>query len=131
MISDQKNIDGIFQNLKYAYTFKDTAIYGALLNENSIFSYRDYENDIDISWGRSEEMRATEGLFRNSQNLDVIWNTIDLISIDSTSVRRSFILTITFNPSDIIFINGKVNLTLVKNPNTKQWKITHWFDEAN
>ena len=33
LISDQSTIEGIFQNLQYAYTFKDTTIYGNLLSE--------------------------------------------------------------------------------------------------
>lgn len=131
LISDQKNIEGVFQNFKYAYAFKDTTIYGALLNEDFIFSYHDYDANFDQSWGRSEEMRTTYGLFQNTQNLDLIWNSIDLLTIDSTSVRRSFNLTITFGPSDVFFVSGKVYLTLVKNPATQQWKISRWLDESN
>jgi hypothetical protein len=76
-------------------------------------------------------MRATDGLFRNSQNLDLIWNNIILISSDSTNIIRSFNLTITFNPADIVQITGRVNLTLIKNPATMKWKILRWFDESN
>jgi len=131
LISDQKDIAGVFQNFKYAYTFRDTTIYGDLLDQDFTFAYTDYEQGFDKSWGRSEEMRATEGLFRNSQNLDLIWNNIILISSDSTNIIRSFNLTITFNPADIVQITGRVNLTLIKNPATLKWKILRWFDESN
>ena len=60
----------------------------------------------DVSWGRDEEMRVTYGLFENAQKLDLIWNNIIAISDDSSNIIRSFNLTITFNPSDVIFIDG-------------------------
>lgn len=129
MISDQKSVEGVFQNFKYAYSFKDTLIYSQLLNKNFAFSYRDYDLGTDISWGRDEEMKVTYGLFQNTQRLDLIWNNIVSINGDSTRIIRSFNLTITFNPTDIIFVDGRVNLELTKDTNNK-WKIMRWIDES-
>ncbi len=131
LISDQLKVEGIFQNLQYAYTFKDTTIYGQTLSPKFTFTYRDYDKGFDESWGRDEEMRITNALFQNSQNLDLIWNNILLISSDSTNIIRSFNLTITFNPTDIIRVDGKVNLILEKEPATQKWKILQWTDESN
>lgn len=130
LISDQKTVDGVFQNFLYSYTFKDTTIYGQLLDREYSFVYRDYEQGVDVSWGRDEDMNATNGLFKNSQRLDLIWNNIVSITDDSSNIIRSFNLTITFNPTDIIFIEGRVNLDLVKNDNS-EWKILRWIDESN
>ncbi len=130
-ISDLTNVEGVFQNLQYAYTFKDTTIYGDLISSNFSFVYRDYDLGFDITWGRDDEMKVTYGLFQNSQRLDLIWNNIVFMSGDSTSIIRSFNLTITFNPSDVQRVDGKVNLTLEKNPGTKKWAITKWIDESN
>lgn len=95
-----------------------------------IFSYRDYDLGADVSWSREEEMKVTYGLFTNSQRLDLIWNSIVTITDDSTNIVRNFNLTVTFNPTDIIFIDGKVNLTLQKN-NKGHWQLVHWLDESN
>lgn len=130
LISDQKNIDGVFQNFLYAYTFKDTLIYGKLLDRNYSFVFRDYDAGVDVSWGRDDEMRVTNGLFQNSQRLDLIWNNIVSIADDSTNIIRSFNLTVTFNPTDVIFVDGRVNLDLIKTTN-EQWKISRWVDESN
>lgn len=130
LISNQKNIDGVFNNFKYAYVFKDTTIYGGLLTKDYNFIYRDYDLSADIYWGRDEEMRVTDGLFKNSQKLDLIWNNIVSMTEDSSSIIRSFNLTITFNPTDIVFIDGRVNLTLQKN-NDGKWLISKWIDESN
>ncbi|MDH7605305.1 MAG: hypothetical protein QHH13_10420 [Melioribacter sp.] len=130
LISDLSSVEGVFKNFQYAYTFKDTLIYSQLLDKNFIFTYRDYNIGADVSWGRDEEMRVTYGLFQNSQRLDLIWNNIVSISGDSTHIVRSFNLTITFNPTDIVYVDGKVNLELNKDSNNK-WKIIHWIDESN
>ncbi|MCX7797374.1 MAG: hypothetical protein N2249_01980 [Melioribacter sp.] len=124
------DIEGVFKNFQYAYTFKDTLIYSQLLDKNFVFTYRDYNLGADVSWGRDEEMRVTYGLFQNTQRLDLVWNNIVSISGDSTHIVRSFNLTITFNPTDIVYIDGKVNLELIKDSN-KKWKIIHWIDESN
>ncbi len=129
LISDQTNVEGIFQNLRYAYSFKDTTIYGQLLDDDFSFVYRDYENGVDVSWSREEEMKVTNGLFANSERLDLTWNNIVGLSTDSTNIIRSFNLSITFNPTDIVFIDGRVNLDLIKS--NGKWKILRWIDESN
>jgi hypothetical protein len=72
IISDQKTVEGVFQNFKYSYTFKDTSIYGQLLATDFVFTYFDYDLGIDVSWDRTTDMRTTEGLFTNSQDLRLI-----------------------------------------------------------
>lgn len=130
LISDLKTIDGIFNNMQYAYTFKDTTIYGELLNPNFTFTFRNYETEVDEAWGRELEMRTTYGLFNNVERLDLIWNRIVSITADSTNVTRSFNLTVTYNPMDIEYVEGKVNLQLAKSAENK-WQIITWIDESN
>ena len=132
-ISDLTTIEGVFQNFQYAYTFKDTLIYGELIGSDFIFTYRDYEQGFDVSWARDDEMRSTYGLFENSQRLDLIWNNIVLSTIDSldANIVRSFNLNITFNPTDVVRVDGRVNLSLEQDPETKKWRITRWLDESN
>ncbi|RPI00925.1 MAG: hypothetical protein EHM64_16475 [Ignavibacteriae bacterium] len=135
LLSDQKTPDGIFQNLKYAYTLRDTSIYGQLLDGNFTFVYHEYDRSVDVTWGRDEEMRATSGLFQNAQRLDILWNDVVSSSIDSTNTRmmikRGFNLTVTFNPSDIIYVDGYANLTLARIQAEDPWMIIRWNDESN
>lgn len=123
----------MFQNFQYAYTFKDTTIYGGLLANDFTFTYRDYDQGFDVTWGRDDDMRTTNGLFQNAQRLDLIWNNIVLSTQDSASANivRSFNLTITFNPTDVVRVDGRVNLSLKKNLSTQVWKIDRWIDESN
>ncbi len=130
LISDQSTVEGVFRNFQYAYTFKDTTIYGKLLSDDFTFVYRDYDKEVDVAWGRDEEMKVTYGLFNNSERIDLVWNNIISVTSDSTNIIRSFNLTVTFNPTDIIFVDGRVNLDLRKNGQNK-WQIVNWLDESN
>ena len=132
-ISDQTTIEGLFQNFQYAYSFQDTLIYGQLITQDFTFTYRDYEQGYDVNWGRDEEMRTTNGLFENAERLDLIWNNIVLSTVDSlnANIVRSFNLNITFNPTDVVRIDGRVNLSLQQDPATKKWYMNRWIDESN
>ncbi len=120
ILTDQKTVEGLFQNFKYAYTFKDTTVYGNLISEDFIFIYR------------PTEMRTTNGLFLSAQKLEIIWNNIVFQGGDSLiqNVKRSFNLTITFNPNDITRINGFVDMNLYRNSSEDVWKIQRWRDES-
>ena len=135
ILGDLTTTEGVFQNIKYAYTFKDTTIYGQLINSDYNFIYRDYDRGVDVSWGRDEEMRITNELFRNVQRLDLVWNNVIAVSNDSTNTRsvvsRNFNLTVTFNPSDIIRVDGYATLTMMRQDPGSAWTLLRWRDESN
>lgn len=135
IVGDAATIDGVFQNMKYAYTFRDTTIYGQLLNSDFSFVFRDYDRGVEVTWGRDEEMQTTRGLFQNVQRLDLVWNNIVALSTDSlntqASVSRNFNLTVTFNPSDVIRVDGYATLALARLDAQKPWQIVRWRDESN
>ncbi len=135
LLSDQKTSDGIFQNMQYAYSLQDTSIYGQLIDGNFTFIYHDYDRGVDVTWGRDEEMRATSGLFQNAQRLEILWNDVVSSSVDSTNtlamVKRGFNLTVTFDPNDIIYVDGYANLTLGRLRADDPWMIIRWNDESN
>jgi hypothetical protein len=130
---DPHTVDGIFQCFQAAYTFRDTAVYGPLVDAQFIFVYRDYDLNIDQTWGRDEEMRSTYGLFQNVQKLDLIWNNVISTSAESTTVNvvRGFNLTVVFNASDIELISGYANITLGRTGTDAPWRIIRWRDESN
>lgn len=135
ILGDATTVDGVFQNIRYAYTFKDTTIYGQMIAGGYSFVYRDYDRGVDVSWGRDEEMRITNELFRNVQRLDLVWNNIIASSTDSSNtsaaVSRNFNLTVTFNPTDIIRVDGYATLTLSRGAPGDPWMILRWRDESN
>jgi hypothetical protein len=132
-ISDQKTIDGVFHNFRMAYKYKDTLIYGGLLASNFMFVYRNYDKGMDVSWGRSEDMLTTYGLFQAAQSLDLYWNDIVMEIGDSVKkdISRSFTMNIVFSASDIIPVQGRANLRLEREDTLNPWRITIWRDESN
>lgn len=132
-LSDQRTPDGVFQNFRLAYQTKDTLIYGKLLASSFTFLYRNYDRGVDLSWGRDEEMIATNGLFQAAQSLDLVWNDIALSASDSLTydIARGFVLTIAFSPTDIVRLQGRVNLRLVRARSDDPWQIVVWRDESN
>ncbi len=135
ILGDPTTIDGVFQNIKYAYSFRDTSIYGQLINADFTFLYRDYDRGVDVSWGRDEEMGTTSRLFQNVERLDLVWNNIVTLSSDSTgtaaTITRNFNLTVTFNPSDIVRVDGYANFSFERSQAQNPWKISRWRDESN
>jgi hypothetical protein len=133
MCTDLTEIDNVFCTFRNAYSFKDTTLYGSLIGSDFMFSYRDYDRGIDISWGRADEMRTTYGLFQSVQSLSLIWN--NLISSDSGTVQlnivRGFNLTVTFNPGDVEYLDGYASLTFERSTVHDPWKLTRWHDESN
>jgi len=133
MCSDLTNIDDVLCTFRNAYTFKDTTLYGSLLSPDFTFMFTDYDRGVvDVSWGRNDEMRSTYGLFQSVQSLALIWNN-EIASSGSDTLRwsvRGFNLTVTFNPSDIIRVDGYAKLTFARMRISDPWKIVRWRDES-
>jgi hypothetical protein len=130
---DPHTIEGAFRCFQASYTFRDTTVYGQLLDPNFVFVYRNYDLGVDVAWGRDDEMRTTYSLFQNAQRLDLVWTTIVSSTSDSmrVTVVRGFNLTLVFNPSDIERVDGYANLTFERSRITDPWKIVRWRDESN
>jgi hypothetical protein len=132
---DTRNLNGIFNALEFAYAVKDTGIYGQLLGENFSFIYRDYESGVDVIWARDTEMFTTSGLFRNTEILDLRWNSIVFQTTDSLNlsaqVVRSFRLRLAFSASDVIEVTGNANLSFTRRDSSESWKVLRWRDESN
>jgi len=131
--SDLTSIEDVLCTFRNAYTFKDTTLYGSIIGKDFTFTYRDYDQGVDVSWGRNDEMRITYGLFQSVESMTLIWNTEVSSNGNDTSYSsvRGFNLTVTFNPSDIVRVDGYANLTFVREKNTAPWKIAQWRDESN
>lgn len=132
-LGDQRTVEGVFQNLRFAYTYKDTLTYGRLLADDFIFSYYNFDQNADKSFGREEDVRATAGLFQSVDNLDLLWNGIITGVGDSLvmDVRRSFLLTIVYSPGDVSTGQGDVIFRLKRASPEEVWKIQRWQDVSD
>lgn len=133
ILGDQKTVEGLFQNFRYSYMFKDSLVYGGLLADDFRFIYRDFEKGVDESWGRDEDMRTTYRLFQATQNLDLNWNDVINAVGDTVlqDISRGFNLTIIFSPTDVVTVFGRVNLRISRQNTLSDWRISQWKDESN
>lgn len=133
IIGDQRTVEGLFQNFRYSYMFKDTLVYGSLLADDFRFIFRDFDKGIDESWGRDEDMRTTFRLFQATQSLDLNWNDVVTTVGDTVlqDISRGFNLTVIFSPTDVVTVFGRVNLRITRENTQTPWKISQWRDESN
>ncbi len=128
---DPHTVDGYFQAFQYAYQFSDTTLYGSLLADNFIFSFHDYNQGIDVQWGRDDEMSVTAGLFQ-STTLTLLWG--DIIDAEGSptdsTVTRAFTLNVTFNEGDIEEVNGNAVFHLQRSTASDPWLAVSWQDES-
>lgn len=132
ILTEQKTIDGVFRNFQHSYNLKDTVVYSKLLSDDFVFVYRNYDVGVDRSWGKSEDVKTTYGLFQAATYIDLIWNDSYIVIGDSTekNIQRGFSLTIIFSPNDVIRLQGKGNFKLRFNTIDSVWQITYWRDET-
>lgn len=132
-LGDQRTIRGVFQNIQYAYTYRDTIIYGNLLHSDFQFRYYNSDRATELSFNRDEEMRITQNLFKGADQIDLQWNDIltqDGDSLD-VSVTRSYNLKVVLPPDEVFRIEGRATLELVRNSPTEVWLIKSWRDDSS
>jgi len=133
VLGDTRNIDGIFTNWRYAYIFKDTLVYGELLDPEFNFVFRNYDVGVERTWGREDEMILTSRLFLAAKTIDLIWNESIASFGDSLEqdISRGFSLQINFSAEDVVRIQGRAALKLTRRDPKESWKIIKWVDESN
>ena len=75
IITGQRTPDEVLTNFRYAYVFKDSLIYSDVLDSSFIFISKNYSSipPTDINWGRDVDIKATVGLFRYFDVLELNW----------------------------------------------------------
>ena len=129
---DPHTIPGYLEAFKYAYEFRDTSLYGALLAPDFTFSYRNYDRGVDVEWGRDDEMRSTAGLFAGTDGLSLLWGTVFDSSGTATvyDLTISFSLDVTFNAADVEHVDGRAIFHLERATLGDPWRATRWQDAS-
>lgn len=133
ILGDQRTVPGIFQNIQYSYTYRDTLIYGSLLHPDFLFRFYDPDRATDITFNRDEEVRTTYNLFRGAEQIDLQWNEIVAQDGDSllVDVTRAYNLKIALQANDVFRIEGRATLRLVRNSSNDVWLIKSWRDDSS
>ena len=134
-ITEQASPEELFQNFRYAYTFRDSLLYADLLDSAFVFEFFDpslgTSGAFDV-WGKEVELKTTGRLLAIFSSIELIWMKIFFESDaenGSKKIFRDFRLRLT-NSETNITVQGAALFTLVKNTDGK-WRIRRWIDESN
>ena len=132
-LGDQRTVEGVFQNLRYAFNYRDTLIYGNLLHPDFQFRYYNTDRATDVIFNRDEEMRITYNLFKGADQLDLQWNEVLIQEGDSVqmTVTRSYHLRLALQANEVFRVDGRATLRLVRQTPNDVWLIRTWRDESN
>ena len=128
-VPDAGTIGGMLELFKYAYNTKDSLIYSTLLDSSFVFQYYDSENSIYDQWYRTSDLKATGGLFRSFNIIDLYWYNIPstLWTIDTSDSTVDF--KAYFNLSlDNTVVTGFARFDCYKKAGST-FKITAWHDD--
>jgi hypothetical protein len=133
VLGDQRTVAGVFQNIQYAYTYRDTLIYGNLLHPDFQFVYYNPDRATDVTFNRDEEVRITYNLFKGADLIDLQWNEILSQEGDSllVDVTRAYNLKVGLQANDVFRIEGRATLRLVRNSPNDVWLIRSWRDDSS
>lgn len=135
LLGDPSTIEGFYTRFQKAYELRDTSLYGPLIHPDFTFTFRDQDRNVDVTWGRPEEMNSTYNMFINSYDVSLRWNNItsQFINEDATEgqVIRRFNLSVAVTPSEIYRTDGSANFRISRQDSSKQWRLVAWRDESD
>jgi hypothetical protein len=135
LLGDPRSLDGFYLRFQNAYQFRDTTLYGPLIDPEFMFTYRDFEQNVDISWGRPAELNSTWRLFNQSQDLQLQWNNLVSSSVNPEKTEavllRRFNLGVVLNAAENYRTDGVAGFILRREDSTMAWRLYRWRDESN
>lgn len=134
LLGDPTTIDGFFTNFRNAYELRDLSLYEPLIDSSFIFTYYDFDAQVERDWGFAQELESTRRLFENATLINLRWNQIisQTFFDDSLSARvvRPFNLTIALEGGDAFRGDGNVNFLMMREDTTTAWELVRWRDES-
>ena len=135
LLGDPTTIEGFYTRFQKSYELRDTSLYGPLIHSDFTFTFRDDNRNVDITWGRSEEMNSTYNMFSHSYDITLRWNNITqkIINDNQTEgqIIRRFNLTVMVTPSEIYRTDGSANFRLARPDSISGWRLISWRDESD
>ncbi len=136
--------DNVLQNFRYAYQNRDLKAYESCLDENFQFEWFDDEKGIWESYGKAEDLKRTEGLFKYfNKSIRLTWlgepeSSIEQSQGDNPFSETRIVYLVGFElvvlwqeyPAMGEWAHGQAEFKFRKDENTGFWYIVHWKDES-
>ncbi len=134
LLGDPSTVEGFYTRFQNAYQLRDTSLYGPLIHTQFTFTFRDPEQNVDVSWGRAEEMNTTSRMFQRSRDIQLQWNNVVFeqgnVAQTQLQVVRRFNLLILLDGAEVYRTDGSTNFILSRSDTTSNWQILSWRDES-
>lgn len=132
----QQTVGELLENFRNAYILQDSLRYADCLSDNFLFWYYDVENEREDQWGRDTDLKATGGLFRNFDEINLTWyaisNTISEFAQEDSSLEFdvSFNLSLYSSMGSSSYdLYGFARFTVHKDTGDR-FRITMWKDNT-
>jgi len=128
-------VHGFFTTFRTAYQFRDSTLYGQLLDRRFRFTYHDSATNLAHSWNRDVEMATTNKLFRATRAGTLQWTqylpTTDTLFSDTlVYVDRAFQLSLQQRNNQLLQGAGSARLELVRKQKGAPWRMRCWQDQS-
>lgn len=135
ILGNPTTIDGFYTRFQNAYQLRDTTLYGPLIHPNFLFTHRDADLNVDVTWGRTEDLNSTARLFASSRDIQLQWNNIisRFENEDATQAQviRRFNLMVRLTDNQTFRTDGATNFRLIRTDSTQAWQLLSWRDESD
>jgi len=128
--SEQTTVGGLLQNFALAYDYRDSLRYADCLDETFVFNYYDADAARFDSWYRDTDLKATGGLFRSYNRIDLEWNMIpdEVVSFDHPDSLLAFIVRFNLTLGDESPLMGYARFS-VRMGSDGRFRVTQWQDD--
>jgi hypothetical protein len=128
--SDQKTVGGLLRNFSLAYDYRDSLRYADCLDESFVFHFYDVDAGRFDSWYRDTDLKATGGLFRNYDRLDLEWNLIpdDVVNFSLPDSLLSFIVRFNLTLGEDSPLMGYAHFSVQMGAD-KRFRVVTWSDD--
>lgn len=128
--TDQRTIGGLLNNFELAYDYRDSLHYADCISKTFVFHFYDVQNGRLDRWFREIDLKATGGLFRSFDPIDLEWNHVPVwveeFSQPDTTVQ--FIVMFNLTLGQEIPLMGYAHFS-VRMEENGQFRVIEWRDE--
>ena len=129
MVPDASNIGGMLELFRYSYNTGDSLYYSQILDSSFVFQYYDAANSRYDQWYRYTDLKATAGMFRSFDVIDLNWYLPDSAVLAFDAEDSLFQFLVNFNLTlDNTVIYGFARFDCYKRLGGK-FKLTAWKDD--
>jgi hypothetical protein len=134
--TNQETVGELLSNFRNAYNLQDSLRYANCLSDNFVFYYYDIENSRADQWGLDTDLKATGGLFRNFDDVTLIWYAVPPAISEFDLADSSLDFDVSFNlslygagGSSTYDLYGFAHFTVLKE-NGDEFRIVSWQDNT-